>query len=422
MMVALPTSVNFAENDDISAPDIVQSELTLAHYIMPPDRPTQAGPEGGWFDFNHGCRIHLPPGDWQIKVVEEVTGHIFGEASMAEGVVENNKKYYVHYAFYLYHQGREVFSHRLVLAQRNVLVKIAGGALGEVLAWFPAVGRFQQRHGCNITCRMPAQFIELFASSYLQIYFITSEEQDEEVYYATYYLNAAIRNGEMNYATVDYQQVALHHFAAALLGLEASEVPARYALSNNSRPINEPYLCIGAQSAAHCKFWNNPSGWLELVAWLKSWGYRVICIDRDKVAGDGVINHYIPYGAQDQTGERPLSERMRWLQHAQFFVGLSSVLSWLSWTSGTPVVMISGFSHLGSEFYTSYRVINYHVCNRCWNDNRYEFDNTNYLWCLRLSGQSRQFECSRAITVQQVIHTINTIPDVRLPMQHNLAE
>lgn len=421
MMTALPASVDFAENDDIAAPDVVQPESTLAHYIMPPDRPTQAGPEGVWFDFNHGCRIHLPPGDWQIKVVDEVTGHIFGEASMAEGAVESNKKYYVPYAFYLYHQGREVFSHRLALAQRNVLVKIAGGALGDVLAWFPAVGRFQQRHECKLTCCMPAQFIELFAASYPQIRFITSEEQDEEVYYATYYLNAAIHDHEMNYAPVDYQRVALHHFAAALLGLDANEVPARYALTNNSRPLDEPYVCIGTQSSAHCKFWNNPTGWLELVAWLKSCGYRVICIDRDRVSGDGVINHYIPYGAEDQTGERPLSERMRWLQHAEFFVGLSSGLSWLAWTSGIPVVMISGFSHPGSEFYTPYRVINYHVCNSCWNDHRYEFDNTNYLWCPRLSGQPRQFECSRAITVQQVIHTINTIPDVRSPMQHNLA-
>ncbi|MGP2966190.1 autotransporter strand-loop-strand O-heptosyltransferase [Serratia marcescens] len=417
-MIALPASVNFTGEDEIAPPAVTHQASTLSQYIMPPDQPTQAGPEGIQFDFNHGCRIHLPPGDWQVQVIDAVTGHVFGEASMEQGRVEGHKKYYVPYAFTIYRQGHEVFSHRLSLAQRNVLIQIAGGALGDVLAWFPAVGRFQQRHGCQLTCYMPKRFIDLFAASYPRIRFMTAKEakaRDKTLYYATYYLNAAINDYEMDYAPVSYQQIALHHFAAALLGLEADEAPARYTLADNSRPIKEPYVCIGVQSSAHCKNWNNPTGWLDLVAYLKSCGYRVICIDRERVAGDGLINHYIPNGAEDETGDRPLTERMRWLQHAAFFVGLSSGLSWLAWTSKIPVVMISGFTLPGNEFYTPYRVINYHVCNGCWNDSRYEFDNGNYLWCPRWSGQPRQFECTRAITVQQVIHTISTLPGVRSP-------
>ena len=63
----------------------------------------------------------------------------------------------------------------------------------------------------------------------------------------------------------------------------------------------------------------------------------------------------------------PLLERARWIRHAEFFVGLASGLSWLAWSVGTPVVMISGFSHPLTEFQTPYRVINYHTCNSCWN-------------------------------------------------------
>ena len=76
----------------------------------------------------------------------------------------------------------------------------------------------------------------------------------------------------------------------------------------------------------------------------------------------------MPDGCGRQTGDRPLVERARWLKHADFFVGLSSGLSWLAWAVGTPVVMISGFTHPRNEFATPYRVINYHACNSCWND------------------------------------------------------
>lgn len=92
-----------------------------------------------------------------------------------------------------------------------------------------------------------------------------------------------------------------------------------------------------------------------------------------------------------------------------FFVGLSSGLSWLAWAVGTPVVMISGFTHPQNEFDTPYRVINYHACNSCWNDTGIEFDNKSYLWCPRHAGTERQFECSRLITPGQVIGTIRRV-------------
>ena len=38
----------------------------------------------------------------------------------------------------------------------------------------------------------------------------------------------------------------------------------------------------------------------------------------------------IPYGAEDFTGRRPLQERIDLLYHADFFIGLSSGLSWVA--------------------------------------------------------------------------------------------
>ena len=63
---------------------------------------------------------------------------------------------------------------------------------------------------------------------------------------------------------------------------------------------------------------------------LKGNSYPVVCIDRSPVHGTGQVWNHIPNGAEDETGERPLVERARWLRHASAFVGLSSGLSWLA--------------------------------------------------------------------------------------------
>ncbi len=146
------------------------------------------------------------------------------------------------------------------------------------------------------------------------------------------------------------------------------------------------------------------------MAFLKNQGYRVLCIDRQATYGHGLMWNHIPYGAEDFTGDLPLPERARLLAHADFMVGLSSGLSWLAWSVGTPVVLISGFTHPTNEFDTPFRVINYHACNSCWNDPRHQFDHKDFLWCPRHAGTPRQFECTRLITVQQVKRAIEQVP------------
>src|SRR5262249_53974300 len=204
--------------------------------------------------------------------------------------------------------------------------------------------------------------------------------------------------------------VGLHRAAGYILGVDPSEEPPCIVLAEDNRPIADPYVCIAVQSSAQCKYWNNPNGWAEIVAFLKEAGYRVFCIDLKPMHGRGLVWNHMPHGVEDLTGDRPLIERARWLKHADFFVGLASGLSWLAWCTGTPVVMISGFSHPLTEFYTPYRVINYHACNSCWNDPLAGFDRGDFFSCPRHKGTSRQFECTRLITSDQVKQTIKRIP------------
>ena len=75
--------------------------------------------------------------------------------------------------------------------------------------------------------------------------------------------------------------------------------------------------------------------------------------------------------------------------------------------------MISGFTNPTNEFYTPYRIINFHTCNSCWNDMRVDFDHFDFLWCPRHKGTDRHFECTKLISAEQVITTIKKIPSFR---------
>ena len=152
---------------------------------------------------------------------------------------------------------------------------------------------------------------------------------------------------------------------------------------------------------------------MTVVKFLKDNGYRVICIDKEKIHGIGLNWNFIPYGAEDFTGDLPLQERINLIKDADFFIGLSSGLSWLAWGCKVPVVMISGFTHPTNEFETPYRVINYHTCHSCWNDMRLDFDHFDFLWCPRHKGTDRHFECTKLISPEQVITTIKKIPTFR---------
>jgi len=55
-------------------------------------------------------------------------------------------------------------------------------------------------------------------------------------------------------------------------------------------------------------------------------------------------------------------------------------------------------------------VINYHVCNSCWNDVRVRFDHKDFLWCPRHANTPRQLECTRMITADAVKDAIRRVP------------
>jgi len=384
--------------------------VVVGNFRDPAATPTQQGGKGIRFDFNDGCRVALPEGDWHVRLSDAQTNNTLYETHIKTGVVASSKKYFVPFQIEIRSGDQEVLRHRFDCNGQNVLIQFPVGTLGDLIAWFPYAVKFGEQHRCRLTCAMGANLIALFRNLYPSIRFKTPEELDPDEYYATYNIGLYFDDEQNVRQPSDFRLVGLHRTAGYILGVDPQEAPPAIDIPDDTRPIAEKYVCIAAQSTTQCKYWNNPSGWRELVQFLKDHGYRVICVDQKATHGTGMVWNHIPYGAEDHTGDRPLAERARWLRHAEFFVGLSSGLSWLAWAVGTPVVMISGFTHPTNEFQTPYRVINYHTCNSCWNDVRVKFDHKDFLWCPRHAGTPRQFECTRLITTEQVKNVIRRIP------------
>ena len=393
-----------------SAETVAPVEAPKQNFLPAPELPTQLGPQGIRYDFNDGCRVLVPEGDWRICISDLDTGNIVFETQIKAGRITTTKRYYVRNRLQIWSSGELVFSHDYDVRDQQALIQLPVGTLGDTVGWFPYVVKFQQQHGCRVTCALAERLIPLFRDAYPDIELLSHEAVNAERYYATYRIGLFFDDDENVFQPSDFRLVGLHRTAAYILGVDPAEQPPRIQLLDASRPLEEPYVCIASQSTTQCKYWNNPNGWRELTSYLKAQGYRVICIDQKPVHGNGHVWNHLPYGAEDQTGDQDLLERARWLKHADFFIGLGSGLSWLAWAMDIPVVLISGFSHPSTEFATPYRVINYHTCNSCWNDVRERFDHKDFFWCPRHKDTPRQFECTRLITVEHVKAVVQQIP------------
>ena len=196
--------------------------------------------------------------------------------------------------------------------------------LGDVIAWLPQAVQYGKLHDCHLTVAMHPNLIRLFKPVYPNITFVAHDDPLEPRDYLVFDLCHFDGPVEL------MAKIGSPYIAAHILGIKHIDDPPLVHIASGERPISEPYVCIATQSTAQCKYWNNPGGWDEIVSWLNDCSYRVICIDRHPIFGHPSKWNRMPLGAEDCTGDIPLTERARWIKHAEFFIGLSSGLSWLA--------------------------------------------------------------------------------------------
>ena len=356
--------------------------------------------DGLRLDFNFGLRLDVPEGNFRVRI-GDVDGQTFFDEKVSDVRLVSVEKYFIRWRVEVFKGDEKIFEHVLDLNGQSVTVVFGEGlGLGDKLAFLPYLNALREFHGCRVSVMLTAELKEFVAHVYPQIEQIDAVTFDG---YATFYPLTTF--GDFPTLPVDLRNEPLERIGGAVFGIPF--VPDKPTFKPTSPPVtDEPYVCIGVQAAVARKGWLHPHGWDIVVAYLQSLGYRVFCIDRDKFNGDGDIEIRTPAQAEDFTGDFSIMHRANMLYHAEFFVGLSSGLSWLANAVDCPVVMICGFSRDWSEFYTPWRVANRLVCNGCVNDLRVDYFRTR---CPYHANTPREFECQKKISPRQVLDAIERL-------------
>ena len=353
-------------------------------------------------DFNDGLRLQIPRGNFHVRIVDTESDFVFLYDDIEATTLISMEKFYVEWEIAIWKDGEPVFCHQFDPRGQRVHFLFAP-PLGDNIALLPYVEEFRRTFDCKVSCTMPPYMREI-VSAYFPGVELTNELTDD--IYATYYM-FAITN--MPFAAVqDSRTLPLELIGRAILNTPKINCPPKVIYTpTKPREIPEPYVCIGVQASMTSKGWLNPNGWDEVVEYLNSLGYRVLCIDRNRKCSDQLNTIEQPRGVEDMSGGYTLIERVNQLAYADFFVGLSSGLSWLAWAVGIPVVMISGITEPWYEFDSAYRVSNPLVCHGCFNDMRVDFNSI--ARCASYKGTARAFECSKQISARQVINAIDRL-------------
>jgi autotransporter strand-loop-strand O-heptosyltransferase len=304
-----------APASSVSAPESSTRPADQRAYPATGKVPTQPGPKGIRFDFNDGCRVVLPEGEhtWRVRLSDLDTGNILFETELKSGRVNSTKRYFVRFRIEVWQQGENIFHHDYCATDREVLIRFPVDTLSDPLGWFPYAVKFKEIHGCRLTCAVGAKLIPLLRDSYPDITFLTEDAVDPERYYATYTIAVFFQNGAIydrkDYVPCDFRLVGLHRAAGYILCVDPTEVPPRIAIADDRRPLDQPYICIAVQSTMQSKYWNNPTGWGEIVSFLKQAGYRVVCIDQKPTHGNATGW----FGPRCRTGRRTRRATGRWL-------------------------------------------------------------------------------------------------------------
>jgi len=225
---------------------------------------------------------------------------------------------------------------------KKVFIKMDATALGDSISWIPYIEEFRKKHNCTVICSTFHNYI--FENSYPEILFVEPNIKIKNVY-AQYYIGANYGNNIL-YSPVDVRVSNLQSCAYKSLGLKPVEIRPNLTNSFNKNRvpnIRGKYVCISEYASSEDKMWKDKNGWKKIVKFLKSKGYIVVSISKEPSNIEGVIN---------LNGDMDLTERMLDLYHADFFIGVSSGLSWLSWSVGTHVFMISDVTPIWHEFQT----------------------------------------------------------------------
>lgn len=344
-----------------------------------------------------------PNTKYSVRFINKKTNDVVFETELGRDAwAKPNIKYYVDWRVEIVDKNSDyTATYDLDLQGKRVYIALDSKSLGDTLAWFPYVEEFRKKHKCEVICS--TFWNSFFKNEYKDIAFVspgTVVHNLTAMYTIGLFYVEDVFDG--NKHITNPSLIPLQQIASDMLGLPYTEIRPRIV-----SPSVEPdakVVTIATHSTAQAKYWNNPTGWREVVDWLKKRGYTVKHMSQE---GDGYMGNKNPIGVEQFTNSS-ITTAMEEIKKSKAFIGISSGLSWLSWALETPTVMISGFTDSMNEMQDCIRIsAPKGKCSGCWH--RHKFNPGDWNWCPDHKGTPRQFECSKEITAQMVIQELEKI-------------
>lgn len=337
--------------------------------------------------------------EYKIDFIDNKTEKVFYTS-----YVKNNcwsrcsVEYFVDWKIKIYEDEKLIYTHLYNAENKRVYIALDSKALGDTLAWMPYAKEFAEKHKCKV---IVSTFMNhLFENDYPELEFVKPGEVVNDLY-AMYKIG--LFYNEDNSVNIfknpnDPKSLTLQKMCSDILGLEYREIKPKIKQRYVTEDHDLKQVCIGIFGTAQAKFWNNPTGWQEVVDWLNNRGYSVKLISKE---GDDYMGNKIPNGVIKHP-EGPIENVIEELQKSKAFIGIGSGLSWLSWALNVPTVLISGFSYKWAEMEDCIRIgAPEGKCEGCFN--RLRLDPGDWHWCPEHKGTERHYECTKSITSDMVI-------------------
>jgi len=329
----------------------------------------------------------------------------------------------------------------------RALIRFDSPALGDTIAWMPYVNEWQKKYGT--TTYVACTWSEIF--DYPNLVYLPNKSRNSKKWayiwppnhnegYRHQLILGALHTpklvGSFN-TDITYEGIPLSIQGCGarqlkLPHLEQTEIKPKIKKITRAREIYQKYCCISVHASdAPQKYWNNLNGWQEVVDYLiDELGYIVVCIDKKNGYAYNGVSYDIPKRVLRKTGNISIEDRMADLHYADFFIGNSSGLAWLSWAVNTHVFMINGFTFPGNEMKEGCtHIFNPNVCTGCyvigadeeyepnklrpygiayWNGEKFVYRKEFFGRCpsYETHNPKRIFECTQSITSDMVLAAI----------------
>jgi autotransporter strand-loop-strand O-heptosyltransferase len=324
--------------------------------------------------------------NYLVKFYDENDICVYENTIRSNNWIRLARRWFTNWTIKVWENNYPIYHFELNYTNQRVYISLESSSLGDTIAWMPYALEFKKKHNCHVIVSTFKNF--LFEDVYPELEFVepgTVVDNIRGMYNVGWFYDSTREPVLPN--TIPLQKAATN-----ILGLEYKEIRPR--ISYTPRDIFDgKIVTIATNSTAGCKFWTREA-WQEVIYYLHNEGYRVINVSKEDN----------PFDNCEPLEDKSLQSAMDAISYSEFFIGLSSGLSWLAWAMHKPVIMIANFTEDGHEF-SCIRPVRKNVCNGCWNNPKYKFDKS-WDWCPVHTGTDRQYECQNSILASDVIRLI----------------